>query len=95
MEKQCNLQGTFVVLSKADLKEFAEFIISRTKEESDSSWEERCDGLKPISYFMKKYHVDRSTIWRWEKEGKVKLTRLGRKVYAKESDFKIEKGGKL
>jgi hypothetical protein len=43
--------------------------------------------LKPLSYWLAKKNLDRTTVWRWEQDGKIKLTRIGRKIYASEETF--------
>ena len=45
------------------------------------------DEYKPLSYWMAKMNVNRSTIWRWEQDGLITARRIGKKLYFCQRDF--------
>lgn len=47
------------------------------------------EELQSISEFCKSKDISRITVWRAEKEGKVKLTRIGRKVFINPRQFAL------
>ena len=76
--KNGNLENSSPVLmvSAADLKEalrgiFEEFIVADGEKE---------DELLTVRQASALLDVDRSTLWRWEKEGYLRPIRIGRKV---------------
>ena len=42
---------------------------------------------KPLNYWLKKINVNRSTIWRWQQEGKITATYVGKKIFFCQRDF--------
>ena len=55
------------------------------------------DEYQPIDYWLRKMNVNRSTLWRWAKDGKITPRHVGKKVYYCQRDFDElfmrEKGG--
>lgn len=45
------------------------------------------DEFKPLAYWLKKMNVNRSTIWRWQQEGLIKPTYMGKKLFFCQNDF--------
>lgn len=43
--------------------------------------------LIPVSEFCKKQKLSRVTVWRAEKEGRIKLDRIGKKVFVNQAQF--------
>jgi len=74
---------TLYVISADDLREFFADFMEKRELKCDSQQDE----LKPLTYFLDKFNIDRSTVFRWEKQKKIKLTRFGRKIYVRECDF--------
>lgn len=48
---------------------------------------QQSDNLIPMSEFCAKKNLSRTTIWRNEKQGEIKLTRIGRKIFIDQSQF--------
>lgn len=46
--------------------------------------------LIPISEFCRQAKVSRITLWRQEKQGMIKLTRIGRKVFVNPQQFRAQ-----
>ena len=76
---------TLIVVSPADLKEFALEVVNEVLNAAPKQ-----ERLYTPTEFAEKMHVDRSTLWRWCKVGILKPTRMGGKVFYKESDLKME-----
>lgn len=80
------------MVSAADLEEALRSILEEVI--SASKDEKRDESLVTIKQASALLDVDRSTLWRWEKDGYLKPVRIGRKVrypmYAVEA---IKKGG--
>lgn len=76
---------TLVVVSPADLKEFALQILNEAKK---TNWED--NTLYTTSEFAKRHNVSTNTLWRWCKMGILKPTKIGGKVWYKESDLRKE-----
>lgn len=47
------------------------------------------NDLQPVAEFCELKNISRVTLWRAEKEGKIKLTRIGRKVFVNPNQFAI------
>lgn len=45
------------------------------------------DEYKPLAFWMRKLNVNRSTIWRWQKEGLIKPCYIGKKLFFRQKDF--------
>lgn len=45
------------------------------------------NDLIPLADFCKSKNINRVTIWRHEKEGRIKLDRIGKKVFVNSSQF--------
>lgn len=67
---------------KATLAEVGfDFDVTRERLVSDPKSEH-----KPLAYWLKKLNIDRSTLWRREKEGLISPTRMGSKVFLCQND---------
>ena len=42
---------------------------------------------KPVAYWEKKLNVNRTTIWRWCKQGIIEPTHMGKKLFFCQADF--------
>ena len=76
------------VISRADLMAFAEELIKGASSMLHAAPQEEKEE-EPIytaGEFAKKYGVNLSTLWRWRKAGIVKETRIGGRVYFRDSD---------
>lgn len=76
-----------LMITTSQLKEAVEYIMGeqRKYEERENLADKQI--LRPAGYWAERLGVDRSTLWRWEKQGRIKATRLGCKVFYKQSDF--------
>lgn len=45
------------------------------------------DEYKPLSYWLQKMNVNRSTLWRWQKEGRITPRYVGKKLFFRQRDF--------
>ena len=76
-------QDSLYIISSADLKEFALELIEEIKAQ------EKVDNkMYTADEFAEKHSVSKQTLWRWCREGILKATKVGGKVYYKESDLK-------
>lgn len=80
-------QNSIVMVSLNDLTTLMERTFAKCMEENSRENLADRQELKPLNYWLSKKNLDRSTVWRWEREGKIKLTRIGRKIYASEETF--------
>lgn len=64
------------------LQEFAEALIA----EAAAKLRAEEEPTYSPAQFAEKWQVDKSTLWRWVKEGKLKKTVIGGKVFYKDSD---------
>lgn len=90
--------GADVVLmvSASQLRDFAEYVMTKQREQDAREYLADKEELRPLEYWTKRLNVNRSTLWRWEQQGKVMPTRLGGKIFYKQSDFtSIRKEAKL
>lgn len=88
-----DLQGgteSVMMITTSQLKEIVEYIMGEQRKYDERNLADK-EQLRPASYWVSQLGVDPSTLWRWEKQGRIKATRLGCKVFYKQSDFeKIE-----
>lgn len=76
-----------LVITAADLMEFAMSIANEVKNEIGNNKED--DTLYSPDDFAAKHHVNKSTLWRWCKAGILTKTIVGGKVYYRESNLKL------
>ena len=76
-------QTVQVVVTPADLREFALAIVAELKQENDQNDEK----LYSPDEFAERHNVTRGTLWRWSKSGILHPVKVGRKVYYRDSDF--------
>ena len=43
--------------------------------------------LRPLTYWLKKMNVNRSTMWRWQKQGLISPHYMGKKLFFCQADF--------
>lgn len=78
------------VVNKEDLSHIIRDIIADKIEEYETTKKDRLLSKKQVA---ERIGVDRSTLWRWEKENYLVSIRFGKKVRYKESDIiEIEEG---
>ena len=78
------------VVNKEDLSHIIRDIIADKIEEYETTKKERLLSKKQVA---DRIGVDKSTLWRWEKENYLVPIRFGKKVRYKESDIiEIEEG---
>ena len=76
-----------LVITAADLKEFALSVANEVMNSSGNSKED--DTLYSPDEFARKHHVSKSTLWRWRQAGILTQTKVGGKVYYRESNLKL------
>lgn len=75
------------VISGADLMAFAQELIKGASSMLHAAPEvKEEEPIYTAGEFAKKYGVNLSTLWRWRKAGIVKETRIGGRVYFRDSD---------
>lgn len=74
-----------IVVSLADLKEFALSLMSETRCTDD----QQSEPMYTPAEFAKRHKVDRSTLWRWCKAGILEPIHIGGKTYYKDSDLQF------
>lgn len=82
IETNPNIQ---IVVSLADLKEFALSLMSETQ----CTDVQQSEPMYTPVEFAKRHKVDRSTLWRWCKVGILKPIHIGGKTYYKDSDLQL------
>lgn len=76
-----------MMVTASQLRDFAEYVMNKQRESDVRENLADREELRPLEFWVNKLNVNRSTLWRWEQQGKVTPTRLGGKVYYKASDF--------
>ena len=77
--------NTIVMMTAEELKEFGISLINAARKELVEK-----EKMYTPAEFAQKWQVDKSTLWRWVKEGKLKKTVVGGKVFYKDSDLRKE-----
>ena len=80
--------NTILMLTPAMLQEFAATLISEASERLRKE-EERT--YTPAE-FAERHRVDKSTLWRWNRDGLLKKTIIGGKVFYRDSDLTKKEG---
>lgn len=84
--------NTLLVISAADLKEFALELMDECTNSSKSG--NRSDKYLTIAETVEKYGISKPTLWRWSKNGYLPKVKLGSKCFYRESDItKLMEGG--
>jgi excisionase family DNA binding protein len=84
--------NTLLVISAADLKEFALELMDECANSSKSR--KKSDKYLTIAETAKKYGVSESTLYRWTRIGYLPKVKLGGKSFYRESDIiKLMEGG--
>lgn len=76
-----------LMVTATQLRDFAEYVMERQREQAARESLAEREELRPLEYWADKLNVNRSTLWRWEKQGRIQSTHIGGKVYYKASDF--------
>lgn len=84
------LEKISYILSKSELEEVLQRIIDETIEKHFSK--EKEDRLLSINQVCAMLNVEKTTLWRWHKEGYLKKIYIGGKPRYKESDVNRIKG---
>lgn len=78
-DKLLENRNVLVAISLDDLKEFALEVITLTLQKINQNSEPEPVWLSP-KQVAKRFKIDPSTLWRWEKEGYIRADRFGRRV---------------
>ena len=86
---------TYIMVTEAQLKQVAEdgakSVLERfgilTDEVKENFHVDDKSEYRPLAYWMEKLRVNRSTLWRWEKDGLITAKRMGKKVFFRQRDF--------
>lgn len=90
-----NGQNSVLMVTTEQLKAMVDYCMKVAKEEAEKESLAEREELRPVEYWLEKLHTTRTTLWRWEKKGLIKPTRMWGKVYFKSSDFDTKKEGGL
>ena len=86
-------QNVMLVMTLEDLTELFKSVIQKYANEKDSSKEED-PHLLSVEESTKILNVSKPTLWRWAKDGYIKPTKIGKRVYYPKSEIeKIIKNG--
>lgn len=85
-------QLTQYILNKEDLETILRTLVRETIEQYEA---EKTEPKLTIKQVSKRLGVDPSTLWRWEREGYLTPSRIGRKVLYKQSDIEAIEEGRL
>ena len=84
--------NTLLVISAADLKEFALELMDEFA--NLSKYDNNTEKYLTTAEVMKMLNVSEPTLWRWSKNGYLPKVKLGRKCFYRESDIiKLVEGG--
>ena len=86
---------TYYMLTDSQLRQLAEeaskSVLAKcgvnTEEVREKMLMDDKSEYKPISYWLKKLDVNRTTVWRWAREGKIIPTYMGKKIFFCQADF--------
>ena len=85
----------FTVLSTDQLEELANILYEKINEQHTRNNIADREQLRPATWWCERLGVNRATLWRWEREGRISGTRINRNLFFKASDFEnVKKGGK-
>lgn len=83
-----------VVLSADQLEELANILSERIQQLNEKNDTAEREQLRPATWWCERLGVNRATLWRWEREGRISGTRINRNLFFKASDFEnVKKGG--
>ncbi len=86
---------TYISLTKEQIYDFAkevaknvlmEFGVEFDKEQAKFTPDTKNEYM-PLEFWLKKLNVNRSTVWRWQKQGLVTPRYIGKKVFFRQIDF--------
>lgn len=77
-----------LAISPADLKEFAQSVADATRLQIEREIADgKTETLYTIEYVAEKLSVNRSTLWRWDKNGYLKVIEIGGQRRYRKSDI--------
>lgn len=77
-----------LAISPADLKEFAQTVADATRLQIEREIADgKTETLYTIEYVAEKLSVNRSTLWRWDKNGYLKVIEIGGQRRYRKSDI--------
>ncbi|WP_294597386.1 helix-turn-helix domain-containing protein [uncultured Rikenella sp.] len=77
-----------LAISPADLKEFAQSVADATRHQIEREIADgKTETLYTIEYVAEKLSVNRSTLWRWDKNGYLKVIEIGGQRRYRKSDI--------
>lgn len=84
----------YYTLTEAQLKHLITDSVTTTLEElgltlnfAKTKLADAKDEYKPLEYWLKELNVNRSTIWRWQQQGIIAPTKMGKKLFFCQKDF--------
>lgn len=92
VEQLKTTQITQYILNKEDLETILRTLIGEILSDHEAEKKEPRLTVKQVSHRL---GVDPSTLWRWEREGYLTPSRIGRKVLYKESDIAAIEEGRI
>lgn len=86
---------TYFTLTKEQLDDYAKEVTKNVLSQFGVNFDEdkakftpdRTNELRPLSFWLKKLNVNRTTVWRWQKQGLIKPRCIGKKVFFCQRDF--------
>ena len=90
MENKLLLNGDcyqLIVLSADQLEELANILYEKINEQRTKENIADREQLHPVTWWSQHLGVNRATLWRWEREGRISGTRINRNLFFKASDF--------
>jgi hypothetical protein len=79
-------ESTLLLVTPDMLREFAQTLIAEASAQLRSEEEPTYTPAE----FAARHRIDKSTLWRWCREGRLKKTVIGKKVFYKDSDLSKE-----
>lgn len=81
--------NTLLMVTPAMLQEFAATLI----QEASAKLQTKEEPTYTPAEFAARHRVDKSTLWRWCRDGLLRKTVIGGKIFYKDSDLIIRKEG--
>lgn len=81
--------NTLLMLTPAMLQEFAATLI----QEASAKLQKQEEPTYTPAEFAARHRVDKSTLWRWNRDGLLKKTVIGGKIFYRDSDLSVRKEG--
>ena len=78
---------TYYTLSDEQLRDYAKEVGVEFNEEQAKFTPDTKNEYQPLAYWLKKLNVNRSTVWRWQKQGLVTPRYVGKKLFFCQADI--------